>query len=72
MLNIKNWQLDHLILKGVQMFLIEDSVNEMDPNIILMRLGKIDTDAASITNSTPLTSVNHGDKFMISYLRKDF
>lgn len=44
----------------------------MDPNIILMRLGRTENEAAAITNSTPVSSVNHGDKFMISYLRKDF
>ena len=69
---VDTWQIDKLMDKAAPMFLKEEGANEMDPNLILIRLGRPDTSAATTYNSTPISSVKDGQNFIVKYLRKDF
>ena len=44
----------------------------MDPNVILMRLGSVEIASATSSNSNFLSSVQDGDRFMISFVHKNF
>lgn len=47
--------------------------NEMDPNLVLIRLGHaLDKDLQSLDKSSPISSVQHGDTFGVSFRRASF
>jgi|LakMenE18May11ns_1017448.scaffolds.fasta_scaffold9080871_1 hypothetical protein len=44
---IDTWQIDKLMNKAASSFLKEEGANEMDPNLILIRLGRPDSTTAT-------------------------
>lgn len=52
--------------------MVESGASEIDPNVILMRVGSVERGAATSSNSNILTSVEDGERFLISFVHKNF
>jgi len=52
--------------------LIEATATEMDPNLLLIRLGKPLTKEQMSQKSSSIGTLSHGDTFGVSYRRADF
>ena len=60
------WNIDQFLSKHANDFIREEIANEMDPNLILMRLGKLESEP------TMLSSVQNGDTFFVNFNGKEF
>ena len=68
MKGIESWQPDLVIAKYAQQMLNETVANEMDPDLIIVRLGK----PIVAEKSQPISSVKDGDAYTVSFHRGDF
>jgi len=62
-------EVDKLLQTHVASFLTESIANEMDPNIILLRLNSLTPNSE---DSKSISSVSDGEKFMVSFTKKTF
>ena len=69
---VEPWQPDLVISKYASDLLKQTVANEMDPNLVLIRLGDTSQIASETKSSTPITSVQSGDSFFISFHRADY
>lgn len=64
------WQPETLLKMYPKQFLTEKAANEMDANIIILRLGG--DLIGEVEGSGPLSSVSDGDAFIVNYKRASF
>ena len=72
MKGIEDWQPDQVISKYAPQMLHETVANELDPNLIVIRLGPTLSKERMSDKSSPVNSVNDGDTFAVSFHRNDF
>lgn len=72
MKDIESFRPDLVLQKYAPQMLVETVANEMDPNLIVLRLGKHMSKEDLLDKSLSIGSVSHGDTFGVSFRRANF
>lgn len=73
MKDVKIWQPERVLEQYTPQMLIEKFANEMDPNLIIVRLGdSLDKTKLLEELSAPISSVKDQDTFAVSFKRGTF
>ena len=67
--DVKIWQPELVLEKYAPQMLFEKRANEMDPNLILIRLGNPLTKDNLLDKSAPISTVKDQETFSVSYRR---
>lgn len=72
MKNVEIWQPELVLEQYAPQMLLEKVANEMDPNLILIRLGNAMEKEKLLEKSTPISTVQDQDTFIVSFRRAAF
>jgi len=72
MKDVKIWQPELVLEKYAPQMLLETVANEMDPNLIIIRLGAHMDKTKLLEKNTPISSVRNADIFSVSFRRGTF